>query len=545
MHKILSLTSSGIAIALLSASNVAFGQSVPWPMAGGNPHHTGRVDTVFPKEAAQKFHTSVGKYGFGGSVVGSDASGNDVIYGASHDSTFGEAAWAVAADGTLLWTSPIPDGSSVDVTPWLDASNGILYFASQDNSVHAIDAGTGAVLWSEGYDPDPSTFFRSSPTPGPSGAMYLVTDPPLLGGSSALFAIDADGTLSWTESFGPYSHGDGAVAVLDDGSIIAVTGCLNNDGDPAGRVVKLDAQGNEIWSYCHDAPFPFWGTPAVDADGSIYFGANSQVGTFLMALNGDGSVKWETLSIGSKGSPAIGPQWVYFIDMNDELVAIDKSTGARQWGIPVGAGMDQNRAAPVVDACGNVAAASTGGKMVAATPSGTLLWEVDFEGQALSGPSVGSDGTLFVRGYGLFAFGGDESADCDPIVLDGGVPDGGVPEAGAADASESDGAVDAADDAAEAAADALPSADAEADGAVAEDAQAPKPDAGVDAAAPTDAGGAGSSNSSDESESDGGCGCRTARAGGPDAGIPFALFAVLLGWRRRRRLVTKRALPPG
>ncbi len=408
------------AVVVLCAG-VAEGQA-PWPMFGRDPRHTGRAEAVFAADATLRFHVPVGRFGFGGVVVGHDeARGEDVVYGASHDSDFGEAVFAVSASGAILWKTPVEESVGLDSTPYLHEATGTLYVTAQDNALIALRAGDGQVLWRKVYPSETSNFFASSPTPGQGDALYVMTDPFLLGGIATLYAIRLDGEVSWTLDFGPYSTGEGAVAVLPDGDLVAVTGCPNPFG-ASGRLVRLDPAGKTVFSHCHPDPFPFFGTPAVDDDGSIYFGSMAQAAgsEYLVAFDASGHVKWENREVSARASPAIGPDLVYLVSTTAEVVGIEKGTGAVRFRHFVGEGVDLNRAPPVVDTCGNVVAVSTGGKAAALTPDGDLLWEVDFQGQALGSPAVGSDGTVYVRAYGLYAISGDTPVPCLPAPQDAG-----------------------------------------------------------------------------------------------------------------------------
>lgn len=429
-----------VAVVTLGAG-VAKGRA-PWPMFGRDPRHTGRADVVFAADATIRFQVPVGRFGFGGVVVSHDeARGEDVVYGASHDSEFGEAVFAVSASGEILWKTPIEESVGLDATPYLHEATGTLYVTAQDNALIALRASDGQVLWRKVYPTQTSHFVTSSPTPGQDDVLYVMTDPFLLGGVATLYAIRLDGEVSWTLDFGAYSTGEGAVAVLPDGDLVAVTGCPNPFG-VSGRLVRLDPAGKTVFSHCHPDPFPFFGTPAVDDDGSIYVGSMAQAAgsEYLVAFDASGHIQWENREVSARASPAIGPDLVYVVSTDADLVGLDKGTGAVRFRHPVGEGVDRNRAPPVVDACGNVVAVSTGGKAAALTPGGDLLWEVEFQGQALGSPAVGSDGTVYVRAYGLYAISGDTPLPCLPALPE---------EAGADDTGQPPDTVEVADGAKE------------------------------------------------------------------------------------------------
>lgn len=428
---------------LALAPLATWAQPSPWPMAGGDRRHTGRSAAPLPIQADLKWHVPVGRFGYAGVIVGR-SDGEDVVFGVSHDWEYGEKAFAVRETGQVLWETVIPDEPGADATPFLDESSGVLYFPAQDNSITAIQAATGHVLWKKPY-PQAGTgqFITSSPTPGLADTFYLLQDTLLLGDRAGLVAVRMDGSPAWTMDLGPASHGEGAVAVDDNGGLVVVTTYALDGYMPAGRVVRLTPDGATIlWDYRHSKPFPFFGTPAVDDDGDVYFGAQGQVGDWLGAVTATGTLKWENWEVSSRGSPAIGPDVIALIDDAGHLAVLDKETGQLRFRVAVGEGVDRNRAQPVTDRCGRVVAASTGGRIVAVDPTGEVLWEQTFEGQALSGPAVGSDGTLYVRAYGLYAFAGPAAPDC-PV----GPPDDLADEFSSPDGSADAGAEEDATDA--------------------------------------------------------------------------------------------------
>ena len=101
----------------------------------------------------------------------------------------GSTAAFDGATGTQLWTVGIPGDQNFVVPPSL--SKGVLYVTAGDHQIHALDAKTGATIWSGG----PGT---NSPASVANGVLYVDGGRDLGGARPSATAYNAsDGTELW------------------------------------------------------------------------------------------------------------------------------------------------------------------------------------------------------------------------------------------------------------------------------------------------------------------------------------------------------------
>src|SRR5207247_118730 len=112
------------------------------------------------------------------------------LYVGSADRNF----YALNRDGTLRFS--VPTGEIIDSAALLD-DKGRVYFGSGDGKLRALDAKTGAEVWTMKAD-DPAVnkafinWFEGNVAMGPSGRLYVPND------NFFVYAIDRDtGSVSW------------------------------------------------------------------------------------------------------------------------------------------------------------------------------------------------------------------------------------------------------------------------------------------------------------------------------------------------------------
>jgi outer membrane protein assembly factor BamB len=219
--------------------------------------------------------------------------------------------------GTLVWR--FGAGASIGSRPAVSA--GVVYFASDDFNVYALDARHGAVLWS----------FR---TGGPVESSPAVVDGVVYVGSQDwnVYALNASsGTRLWeVPTGGPIDSSpavSGGVAYIGsgDGSIYA--------GSDDGYVYALNA-GNladVIWSYDTGGPVQF-SSPAVTG-GVAYIGSHDDN---VYALTADhGREVWSFPIRGPvDSSPAVAAGVVYIGSDDSNLYALAADHGKKLWSFP-------------------------------------------------------------------------------------------------------------------------------------------------------------------------------------------------------------------
>ena len=172
-----------------------------------------------------------------------------------------------------------------------------------------------------------------------------------------------------------------------------------------GRItVALAEPGSEKWRF-HTGDYGISSSPAVDVDGTIYFGVSSPdfADQYLFALNPDGTEKWRfPTGPGRTGavysSPAIGPQGTIYVGIGDDTdgyVYAISPDGNERWRLgSIGA----VRSSPAIGRDGTIYAASWDGHLYAVDPSGAERWKFQGAGALVSSPAIGASGTIYVGG---------------------------------------------------------------------------------------------------------------------------------------------------
>ena len=304
---------------------------------------------------------------------------------------------AVSTSGETLW--------SRDLTPPLeregDASGGglatdgaRLYVTTGFGSLVALDAATGARLWSQDLD--------AAATGAPTVRGDLVY---AVSRDSRAWAIDATtGRVRWELSGVPDPAG------IDGGAAPAVTERLAffplNSGE---LVAALREGGTRTWT----APIvggrrgrtyatfrDITGDPVVE-DGVVYAGNPSGVTAALDATTGE---RLWTAEEGAMSPPWVSGGSVFQITDRNELVRLDAETGERIWGteLPYYSTDRPSRRREIhahygpVLAGGRLIVASDAGRLRSFDPvSGALVGSVELPGGATSNPVVAGR-TLYV-----------------------------------------------------------------------------------------------------------------------------------------------------
>lgn len=260
-------------------------------------------------------------YATGGPIYYSPAVVNGVVYIASYDNKL----YALdARSGTKLW--------SYSAGNWLSSSpaiaNGVVYFGSSDNNLYALNASTGAKLW-------------SYTTGGLVWSEPVVADGVVYFGSTdgKVYALTArTGTLLW--SFAADSFANAAQLAVANG--VAYVGSYG------GYLYALNAvTGQELWST------PILGgvlSPPAVANGLVYFGADDITDNVYAVNASDGSILWENADCSEdlQASPAVVDGVVYAYCDNNVLHALNADTGSELWQYDTGRNGDAPFFSPAV-----------------------------------------------------------------------------------------------------------------------------------------------------------------------------------------------------
>jgi len=241
----------------------------------------------------------------------------------------GDELWHVSAEGDLLWKYNINPGRlTIDVGQSSPAIglDGTIYVAG--DRLYAISP-DGSLRWTAFGSTN--EMLRNAPVIGKDGTVYFVYH------NIPLTALDPDdGSVIWTCSLGVEDHCMASPAIDADGIIYAAT--------QPGLLYAVSPNGQLVWTF-DLASVGFAGTfrssPAIDREGSIYFGINAgNPSSAFFALNHDGTLRWKfepadlpddvpDSHFDIYSSPAIGSdEVVYFGQEFGRVYALKASDGS-------------------------------------------------------------------------------------------------------------------------------------------------------------------------------------------------------------------------
>jgi len=334
-------------------------------------------------------------------------------------------------DGTLRWKFKAQGG--ILSTPAIGA-DGTVYITSTDGRLYAVDK-KGAKKWA--FATDQKLF--SSPAVGTDGTVYFGTV------DGKLYAVRPNGTLKWTFAAGaavraaPVIGADDTVYVATQNGILYA---LHPDGtikwqfaNPGKRYISsqltLHSDGTLYvsWGYelyavsMNDGKlkklYSGWSNLssfAIGADGAIYVvGEEAKPsGKTVFAINpGDGTIRWKYQTDDIQSSPPVvdrsGNVYVATDSFSEATLHAIKPGGSKKWVFATKQifyliYLDLGFVAistPSVGPDGTVyiGAGSNGGskegKFFAINSNGKKKWEITLENNMLSAPMVGSDGTIY------------------------------------------------------------------------------------------------------------------------------------------------------
>jgi outer membrane protein assembly factor BamB len=206
-----------------------------------------------------------------------------------------------ARTGAVIWQAPAPG----PVQSPLATSNGRIYVVSLDGTLQALDAGTGAVLWS--YYAGPNLPSGNAAPAIANNKVYFAA------GDTNFYALDATtGTVIWKSQLGNLESPTVASNKVYVGSFTDSVYALNGDN------------GAIVWT----APVEPFGCCEAVARGVVYVGSYDYN---VYALNANtGAVLWKYAT----------DNYVYFVSVAngvvyaatyDAIYALDANTGAPLW----------------------------------------------------------------------------------------------------------------------------------------------------------------------------------------------------------------------
>ena len=318
-----------------------------WPMFRGNVTHSGvspeaAINITTASTLTAGWTASVGTAAFSSpAVVALKALAGEPVVFVGGSNSF--SAYP-ASGGAALWTFPV--AKAISSSPAV--LNGVVYFASNDGTLYALNAATGALRCSYAMnqftedspvvveDPDgsgPVIYEGTVPTPGP-GFMYAIYGPGNTHGSCTKdWSFDG-----WTIlPTGTWSSP--AYATDASGTPVVVFGT----DDPDNSVYALNAAtGAKVWAYRTNATTanddvgasPTISAPGVNgfADGVVYITGKNKI-TYALDLT-TGALIWKHALVkgtaGDVSGTALDGNTIY-LGSDTGVYALNATTGAVVW----------------------------------------------------------------------------------------------------------------------------------------------------------------------------------------------------------------------
>jgi outer membrane protein assembly factor BamB len=321
----------------------------PWPKFRADARQTGRsnVTPSLTGGASWSFKTQKGV--FSSPVVAADGT----IYVGSADRNF----YAIHPDGTQAWL--VATGEIIDSSALLD-DRGHIYFGSGDGKLRALDAATGAPIWTMQAD-DPSVnnafinWFEGNVAIGPQGMLYVPND------DFFVYGVDRD-------------------------------------------------TGTATFKY--KMPDQTWSLPAIDAQsGTFYIGNNNLLpvlgkNTFSIAPDGS-STNWAVASLGTvAASPLLTDTAVIVGGFDGFMHAYSRDDGTELWSMPA---RDHIYSSPAQTSDGTIIQPSADGTIYAVGQDGKVRWTFDAGTPFRSSPAIDGQDNVYVGGGDGFLYVIDKS----------------------------------------------------------------------------------------------------------------------------------------
>jgi outer membrane protein assembly factor BamB len=236
-----------------------------------------------------------------------------------------------------------------------------------------------------------------SATLGPDGTIYIgVEQGSGVLSSGHLFAINPNGSKKWTLPFSTTDWIDSTPAVGADGTIYF--------GSWNGTVYAVKPDGTTKWTYATGGFVS--SSPAIGPDGTVYIGSGDKD---LYALKPDGTLKWAfPVSDWVDSSPSVAPDGTLYFGCWDNSFYSIAPDGTENWHYTTGGNIVGSSA---IGADGSVYFGSNDGKLYALQADGTLKWSFTTGDIVQTTPALGSDGTVYFASSDghIYALNGDGS----------------------------------------------------------------------------------------------------------------------------------------
>ena len=334
-----------------------------WTIYRGNPALEGVASGTLGNE-----YELAWRFATGDSVLSSPVVADGIVYFASAD----QSVYAVdVASGKKRWSFPTED--SVEAPPLV--LEGRVYVGSVDGFFYALDAKTGKLAWK--FETDAKIVGGANYVRLSDGSLRV-----LVGSHDAkLYCLDASGKKQWEYETGNFING--APAILGDrvvfGGCDAVLHVVSiATGKKVGRLVELGSD-------CYVA------NSVALKDNKAYFGHYGSA--FLCVDLGKNEILWSYP--GDKeffSSPALAGDRVVFGGRDRKLHCVSRAEGKPLWTFPTRRKIDGS---PVI--CGDKVLCGSGdGRLyILNLADGKEVWSYEIGRPVFSSPAIAS-GMIFV-----------------------------------------------------------------------------------------------------------------------------------------------------
>ncbi|HEY2515273.1 MAG TPA: PQQ-binding-like beta-propeller repeat protein, partial [Polyangiaceae bacterium] len=288
-----------------------------------------------------------------------------------------------AADGSVAWKTLC--GELIDSAALLD-DQGHVYFGAGDGKLRALDAKTGATVWTMTAD-DPSVnsayinWFEGNVGLGVDGDLYVPND------NYFVYAVDrATGTPKWKFRMPDQTWSLPAVDPFTGNLYVG-----NNEMVPilGANTYSIAPDGGQNWSASIAGTIA--ASPMITPDGNVVLGAFDG---YVHAYDASGNELWSFAARDHVySSTSLLPDGSIVAASTDgSLYDLDAKTGALKWQFDT---PEPIRSSPSIDADGNVYFGDGDGHLYVVGPDGKLRWSyqlIDADRNDLnSSPALGND----------------------------------------------------------------------------------------------------------------------------------------------------------
>ena len=353
----------------------------PWSMFHYNQYRIGATAANAPSSPTQMWRFPTGSF-----VYSSPAVSDGLVFVASYDTNVyaideysGQQKWSFST-GSVIFSSPA-------------VANGIVYVGSRNGGVlYALDEQTGSEIWGRGYL---NYFIASSPVVADGKVFYSSWCSASCFQNGQFVALDAaTGAAVWANATLPSSSVSSSPAVdngrvffgLDDGSVTALN----------------ETDGKAIWRVVPGGSAAIRNALAV-AYGRVYVGSANR---FFAVDEKTGATAW-TFNTGNLNttSAVVNNGVVYFGTGRGNVYAVNATTGTQIWTFATGAAVSSS---PALSLGSNMILVGSNDHYLYAlnATSGVRLWRFVTSAPIWSSPAI-ADGRVFFGSddYNVYALG--------------------------------------------------------------------------------------------------------------------------------------------